>query len=164
MIPLLNTYKELDKWAGKIRNMYRDRNLESGYNPSHELQNITYDIETNMGVFTMVFHVPDYFKWAENGRGPGKMPPPGSLIEWMEWKQILPSPMQLSNGKTVLPSMQSLEFLIRRSIGEHGTEGSHNWENLMEDIRSQLTEAIKKALEKDFREYIQGIGGTGKKR
>ena len=157
MIPLNNTLRVLNEWAGKIRDAYRQANIQEGYNPSHELQNVTYNVEANGGVFELVFHMPDYFKYAEEGRGPGKMPPPGTLIEWMNFKGILPEPVKLSNGKTVLPTMESLEYVIRRKIGESGTKGSHTWQTVTDSLESQLKDAVKTALEADFDAYVKSL-------
>ena len=85
------------------------------------------------------------------------MPPKGSLMQWMKFKQILPSPMTLSSGKTVLPSMESLEFLIRRKIGEHGTKGQHTWEITEQQMKDRLISDVKEALTKDFTEYLDSL-------
>lgn len=157
MITFTNTIRVLNEYGDRIRNLYREKNLQAGYDPSSELQNITYTVDSGAGNFSITFSMPDYWRYAENGRGPGKMPPKGSLMKWMQFKQILPQPMQLKNGRTVLPSMESLEFLIRRKIGREGTEGSHTWEQTENEIKQSLIDDIKDALEKDFRKYMEDV-------
>ena len=157
MIKFDNTMRVLNNYGVLFRETYRDNNVAAGYDPGEPLQNISFSINSAAGRFEMVFHMPDYWKWAENGRNPGKMPPKGSLTRWMEWKHILPSPMQLKSGKTVLPSMQSLEFLIRRSIGEHGTEGSHTWEQTCNELKDRLIKDVSDALKKDCVEYLSSL-------
>lgn len=157
MITFTNTIRVLNEYGDKIRNLYRSKNLQAGYDPSSELQNITYTVDSGAGNFSITFNMPDYWIYAEKGRGPGKMPPKGSLMKWMQFKQILPQPMQLKSGRTVLPSMESLEFLIRRKIGREGTEGSHTWEATENEIKQSLIDDIKDALEKDFRKYMEDV-------
>ena len=157
MITFTNTLNVLHEYGQKIKDLYREKNIEAGYDPAAELQNISFNVESDRGNFAIVFHLPSYWRYAEHGRGPGKMPPKGSLMQWMKFKQILPSPLTLSNGKTVLPSMESLEFLIRRKIGEYGTKGQHTWEITEQQIKDSLISDVKEALTKDFTEYLDSL-------
>lgn len=163
MVDFTETLNTLNEYGDKIRNLYREKNIEAGYDPAAELQNISFNVESGNGNFAIVFHLPEYWRFAENGRGPGRMPPPGSLMKWMEFKQILPSQVQLPNGKSYIPSMQSLEFLIRRKIGRDGTEGKHTWEATEKEIRESLVRDVKAAVEKDFRRYIEERTKRGRK-
>jgi len=157
MITWDNTIRTLDNYARKIQAIYVGKNVNDGYDPAAELQNITFEVRSAGGNFEIDFNMPDYWRYAEEGRGPGKMPPEGSLLKWMQWKQILPSPMTLSSGRTVLPTMKQLEFLIRRKIGEKGTVGSRNWQETEIEIKDQLVEAVTKAIEKDFSAWVRTL-------
>lgn len=144
----------LNNYGTLFAQTYRDNNSAAGYDPASELNNITYNVESSNGTFSLVFHLPDYWRYAENGRGPGKMPPPGSLMKWIEWKRILPSPVQLPSGNTYIPSMESLEYLIRRKIGREGTQGQHTWKMTEDELKDRLIRDVKEALVKDINEYI----------
>lgn len=157
MITFDNTMRVLNEYAFKIRQLYIEKNLQAGYDPAAELQNIGFYVTGESGIFEITFEMPDYWRWAENGRGPGKMPPKGSLLKWMQFKQILPQQTQLPSGRTVLPTMESLEFLIRRKIGRDGTQGQHTWEQTEAEIKESLIAAVKDAIEKDFAGYIEGF-------
>lgn len=158
MIKLKNTEQTIAQWAEAFRKRYHDNNVQAGYDPSRPLQtDIKFQVYSNSGNFEINFELPDYWYYAEHGRGPGKMPPKGSLMQWMKFKQILPSPITLSSGKTVLPSMESLEFLIRRKIGEHGTQGQHTWELTEQQMKDRLISDVKAALTKDFTEYLDSL-------
>lgn len=151
-----NTERELYNYGELFRQVYKDNNAAAGYDPSQPLMNdVSFDVQSAAGNFSIVFRLPDYWKWAENGRGPGKMPPPGSLMKWMEFKHIVPSMTTLKSGRTVLPSMESLEYLIRRKIGREGTLGQHTWEATERELYDRLVRDIKAALTKDFTEYIE---------
>ncbi|MCF6265234.1 MAG: hypothetical protein L3J57_01660 [Desulfuromusa sp.] len=54
-----------------------------------------------------------YGEFVERGRRPGKMPPQGVLLRWVEVKLGL-------SGKEA----QRVEYLIRRKIGQKGTAGA----------------------------------------
>ena len=156
MILFTNTLKTLQVWGEKIRQTYRENNIQAGYDPSQPLQNeVTFNVNVSGSNFEIVFNLPSYWKFAENGRGPGKMPPPGVLLEWMKFKHILPHPVTLSNGKNVLPSMESLEYVIRRKIGRDGTKGQHTWEATVNQLKEGLTKAVEDALYRDIAEYVK---------
>lgn len=160
MIDFSNTMRVLNNYGTLFTQVYRDNNAAAGYDPSKPLMNdVTFTVTSSGGNFEIAFRLPDYWKYAEYGRGPGKMPPKGSLMEWMEWKRILPHPMQLSSGKTVLPSMEQLEFLIRRKIGRDGTEGSRTWEATEKELHDRLVRDVTEALKKDFTESLDKFGG-----
>lgn len=155
MIQFPNTERELYNYGELFRQVYKDNNAAAGYDSSQPLMNdVSFDVQSAAGNFTIVFHLPDYWKWAENGRTSGKMPPKGSLLKWLEWKRILPGPMTLRNGKTVIPSMESLEYLIRRKIGRDGTRGSHTWQQTENELKDRLIRDVKAALTKDFTDYV----------
>lgn len=150
-----NTIRVLNNYGELFRQTYRENNAAAGYDPENPLMNdVTFTVNTRAGVFEIAFSLPSYWKYAEEGRGPGKMPPKGSLLQWMEWKHIMPQMTTLKSGKTVLPSMESLEFLIRRKIGREGTQGGFTWEATERELRDRLIRDVKEALEKDFTEYV----------
>lgn len=158
MIQLRYTEQAIGRWAETFRERYHDNNVQAGYDPARPLQtDIRFRVYNKSGNFEIEFNLPEYWWYAEHGRGPGKMPPKGSLLQWMQFKHILPSPMQLKSGRTVLPSMNSLEFLIRRKIGEKGTQGSHTWELTEQQMKEQLIRDVKEALEKDFKIYLESL-------
>ena len=158
MIQFNNTMRVLQNYGALFAQTYRDNNAAAGYDPSSELNNISFNVTSSGGTFQLIFHLPEYWKYAENGRGPGKMPPKGSLLKWMEWKHILPTLTQIKTGpragKTYLPSMEGLEYVIRRKIGRDGTEGSHTWELTEHELYDRLVRDVKSALQEDIENYF----------
>jgi hypothetical protein len=76
----------------------------------------------------------EYAYYADQGRGPGKMPPKGALVGW--------------KGVT-----EENEFVIRRAIGLHGTKGKPFVTRAFNEIKGgfalqQFSDAIKRALAK----------------
>lgn len=72
--------------------------------------------------------------FADQGRGPGKMPPKGALLGW--------------HGVT-----EENEFVVRRAIGRHGTKGKPFVTRAFNEIKSgfaqkEFSAAIQRALAK----------------
>lgn len=154
-----NTERVLNNYGELFRQVYKDNNAAAGYDPSQPLMNdVSFDVQSAAGNFSIVFHLPDYWKGAEYGYKPHEVyPPKGSLLQWMEWKHIMPQMMTLKTGKTVLPSMESLEFLIRRKIWEKGTKeprGGHTWEATERELHDRLVRDVTEALRQDVTDYI----------
>lgn len=74
----------------------------------------------------------DYYRFLNDGRGPGKAPPPDAIREWITTKGINPveriGAMFAAKGMQAPPSqrkfpaaMKSLTFLISRAIAQKGT-------------------------------------------
>lgn len=110
-------------------------------------------IETDDKAFEVSLSLEEYWKWVENGRGPGKFPPLDKIEEWIRIKPVAPYPD--SQGR--VPTVKQLAFLIGRKIAEEGTEGQHlledalnntqDWERLMEeaidmDVAEELDEIL----------------------
>lgn len=93
----------------------------------------------------IVTHGSKYGDVIEKGREPGKRwPPEGSLLRWIEVK--------FGVGET---EAKSIEFLVRKKIGEKGFKGAHMFErafnenfNRLDDIFSRRGFRIAKELSK----------------
>lgn len=64
----------------------------------------------------------DYFKYVDQGRKPGKFPPPSSLQNWV-LKNLRPSPKEL----------KSVTYLVARSIARNGIKGKEILKDLKID-------------------------------
>lgn len=76
----------------------------------------------------------DYFKYYDNGRGPGKFPPPPKITDWVK-----------RNFTVNQKQLKTLSFLIGRKIATKGIEGKHiidklkfryDWEVKIEELES----------------------------
>ena len=94
----------------------------------------------------------EYWKWVEDGRGPGKFPPLDKIEEWIRIKPIAPYPD--SRGK--VPSNEQLAFLIGRKIANEGTEGRHLLEAAM-DKTSDWIGLIEEAIEMDIQAELDDL-------
>ena len=103
----------------------------------------------------------DYWKWVDQGRKPGKMPPIAPIAKWIAQKglpiraQVKASPLKrkskLSLSERVRSRQRSVAFLIARSIGKKGIKPTHFYSDVINDkfIEDMKTD-ISKALKKDF--------------
>lgn len=91
----------------------------------------------------------NYIMTLETGRGPGKMPPTGPILEWINERNITPNDI----------SPKSLAFLIARKIGLEGTLVFRNGGNtgIISEVQSEewILENFIKPLEKFFVQKIQ---------
>lgn len=152
----LTQVKDIRDICGQIAEVYRSKMKQAGYDPNDELMNFTWVTELNGNLFELYFNLPDYFDYAENGRGPGKFPPINAILKWIEYKRLVP---RSYNGK--VPTTRQLAFLISRKIAEKGTEGKHLLQQTMDEtydtLVDQLVDAIANELEKELEKDVENI-------
>ena len=128
------------------------------YNKQGELYNFKWTTEWKDNLFEVYFDLPLYFPFAENGRRPGKFPPPDVILKWVQFKRLVPRPGR--NGK--VPSTNQLVYLISRKIATKGTEGKHLFEKTLDDpnldkLADNLVELITAEFEKEIEKYIESL-------
>lgn len=146
---------EIRNICEQIAQVYRDKMSNAGYDPNGELMKFTWATEYNGNLFELYFNLPDYFPFAENGRRPGKFPPPDKILRWIQFKRIVPSS---HSGK--IPSTKQLVYLISRKIALKGTEGKHllqqtideTYDTLVDRLVEAIADKIENELEKDIQE------------
>lgn len=113
------------------------------------LYNFTYEAEFRDGHFLVYFNLPNYWKYVEEGRKAGKMPPIESIKQWIQVKPLIPQPDKY--GK--IPTNDQLAYLVARKIGRDGIPATHslqeaiyNNEPLIDDFLSEFTGAIYKDI------------------
>lgn len=128
------------------------QNLESnGSNASRDLYNsFEKIIEIGEDYFSVKVSLEDYWYYVENGRGPGKFPPPDAIRKWIEIKPLTPAPG--TNGK--VPSVVQLTFLVSRKIANEGTDGKPFFEPAQRAALAMYEEAINRAIEADVEAFI----------
>ena len=148
---------EIRNICQQIAQIYRDKMSNAGYDQNGELMKFTWVTEYNGNLFELYFNLPDYFPFAENGRRPGKMPPVNKILQWIEFKHLVP---RSNNGR--VPTTKQLAFAISKHIALHGTEGKHLFEKTLDDpnldkLADNLVELITEQFEKEIEKEIQNI-------
>ena len=147
---------EIRNICEQIAQVYRDKMSNAWYDPNGELMKFTWVTEYNGNLFELYFNLPDYWYYAENGRRPGKFPPPDAILKWIQFKRLVPNPGR--NGK--IPDTRQLVYLISRKIALHGTEGKHllqqtineTYDTLVDRLVEAIADKIENELEKDIEE------------
>ena len=146
-----NVKNVLNDFGKYLVEEYKEQLILSDSNASDQLYNsLSYIVSNNGTTFEVKLELMDYWKWLENGRKAGKMPPINAIKQWVEVKPVIPRPM--SNGK--LPTVNQLAYLIARKIGLEGTIGKHLLQTSVDNVwgvfEEFIAEAFVKDLEKDF--------------
>ena len=152
MVEFKHLQEALAQYADAIADKYKTNLENSGRRASGELiTSVNSKVTVNGNEYTIELNLEDYWYYVENGRKPGKFPPPDKILEWIKVKPILPTPM--SNGK--LPTEKQLAFLIGRKIANEGFDGTHDLENTMKEV--DYEQIIQDALDMDMMEYVDQI-------
>lgn len=143
--------------CNQIANIYRNKMDQAGYDKNGELYNFKWTTEWKDNLFEVNFDLPPYFYFAENGRRPGKMPPVNKILQWIEFKHLVP---RSNNGR--VPTTRQLAFAISKHIALHGTEGKHLFEKTLDDqnldnLADKLVELITAEFEKEIEKYIESL-------
>lgn len=107
---------------------------------------IYFTLQVNDTVFEIEFNAPEYWKYANYGRGPGKFPPLDKIEDWIRRRKITPYPTK--SGKT--PTRPQLAFLIARKIANEGFKGSGFLEFTLKQQEEYWEDRIKDAISSDI--------------
>lgn len=135
----------------RVVDLYRQQLEEKDINASSTLSNTAEAVVDFDGRHLIVYlELEHYWKYVENGRKAGKMPPIDAIKEWIRVKPIIPKPY---NGK--VPDTRQLAFLIARKIGREGYKGKKPIENIVNSsaiesvinsIKEEITRQLKQQL------------------
>lgn len=94
----------------------------------------------------------DYLKFVDEGRKPGKMPPPNKFFRWIDARGI-----KFKNKKDKFISKESTAFLIARSIGRNGIKPTNVIRKTIDSVYSNKIQLLEKAAAKDIEALIEKI-------
>lgn len=114
-------------------------------------------IDYNNNYWEISLLLEDYWKWVENGRGPGKQPPIDKIENWVRIKHIA---FKTKNGTAL--SSKSTSFAIAKSISKKGTKGKYflkhiqdNIGGLMNIITDIIIEKFNTEIEKEYDNVLE---------
>ena len=144
----------LERFSDAFINAARDNLDKDDSNASYDLYNsFEKIIEIGEDSFSVKISLEDYWKYVNDGRGPGKFPPPSVIENWIEVKPVEIYP--LSNGK--LPSVKQVGFLIGRKIANEGTQGTHFFDQAKEETIRAFERQIDEAISRDVDEWLDAV-------
>ena len=147
-----NTIRVLNEYLDVFINKYKGKLASQGWQSGKLYNSVRkVSVRNSGGDFSLTLSLEDYWKYIENGRRAGaKMPPITAIKNWIERKNIQPKPMTLKNGKTVVPNINSLSFLIARSISKNGIKAKPFFKQSIDETYDLFIEKIKEALVQDL--------------
>ena len=149
-----HTMKALNDFGNFIITTYKSQLEAEQMNNGELYRTISYSVSTGNSGWVISVSLADYWKYIEYGRRPGKMPPVSAIENWINVKQIIPHSMTLKSGKTVIPTIPQLSFLIARSIGRRGIAPKPLFQKSFEAAKQQFMQVIKDAITQDIKENL----------
>ena len=149
-----HTMKALNDFGNFIITTYKSQLEAEQMNNGELYRTISYSVSTGNSGWVISVSLADYWKYIEYGRRPGKMPPVSAIENWINVKQIIPHSMTLKSGKTVIPTIPQLSFLIARSIGRRGIAPKPLFQKSFEAAKQQFMQVIKDAITQDIKESL----------
>lgn len=139
--------------------MYLPSAARNNMSQYYELKDkISFKVDVSGNLFEVTFNAPEYWKYANYGRPPGKMPPVSAIEEWITRRRIVPE----SNTST--PNATSLAYAIARKIGRKGTKGTKFLEKSLDEQKEYWMSTISAAIGEDILEgidsWLSPLGGT----
>lgn len=107
---------------------------------------IKFFLTINEYSFEICFSAPEYWKYANYGRKPGKFPPPNAIDTWITRRRITPKASR--GGK--IPSRPQLVYLISRKIAKEGFKGSGFLEMGLDEQKDYWEDRIASAVSADI--------------
>lgn len=153
----------LDNFASYFQNKLQENMMRNGSNASGKLVN-SFKTEVKIGddTYEVGINLEDYWYYVNNGRGPTKGGGNGSLQakieEWIKVKRIVPHVGTIKTGKqagkTYLPTIHQLAFLITRKIHREGYKGTHFFDDAKADSVAYFQESIDYAIREDIETWV----------
>ena len=149
-----HTMKALTEFGQKIVDNYRAELEACNYQDGQLYRTLSYSVKMDNSSWLISISLEEYWKYIEYGRRPGKMPPLDVIEKWINVRQILPRPITLKSGKSVVPTIPQLSFLIARKIGRDGIRPRPFFKQSFEDAKREFLQKIEEAILADIKESL----------
>ena len=149
-----HTIQAIDEFGRLIVDNYKAELEACGYQDGQLYRTLSYSVKMENSSWLISISLEEYWKYIEYGRRPGKMPPLDVIEKWINVRQIIPHSMTLKSGKTVIPSVKQLSFLIARSIGQRGIQPRPFFKKSFEAAKREYLAKIEEAIIQDIKENL----------
>lgn len=155
--------------ADRLAKDYKSELVNANAVATGTLANFTYDVDLRDAGLTVVFNLPEYWYYIEEGRQPTRNPGDGTVLQrirqWIDDKGIVP--VQGADGK--VPTLDDLAYMITRRIHRVGyfeldgqtSQGKHLLRNTL-DRNQKVIDAIEDEfafqIEKPVLDEIDSLG------
>lgn len=121
-----------------------------------EFANTSFDVTFEVDGLQLRLNLPPYAQYIEEGRRPGKFPPPDAISKWITVKNILP---RAEGG--IQPTTRQLTYLIGRKIAEQGTVGKKALEKTWAEVVPEFKARLRAAMMADIKAEVRSWFGKG---
>ena len=149
-----HTIQAIDEFGRLIVDNYKAELEACGYQDGQLYRTLSYSVKMNSSSWLISISLEEYWKYIEYGRRPGKMPPLDVIEKWINVRQILPRPLTLKSGKSVVPTIPQLSFLIARKIGRDGIQPRPFFKQSFEEAKREYLAKIEEAIIQDIKESL----------
>lgn len=150
-----HTIQAIDAFGRLIVNNYKAELEACGYQDGQLYRTLNYSVKMNNTSWLISISLEEYWRYIEYGRRAGaKMPPLDVIEKWINVRQIIPHSMTLKSGKTVLPSVKQLSFLIARKISRDGIRPRPFFKQSFESAKREFLHKIEEAIIADIKESL----------
>ena len=150
-----HTMKALTEFGQKIVDNYKAELEACGYQDGQLYRTLRYSVKMDNSSWLISISLEQYWKYIEAGRRAGaKMPPLDVIEKWINVRQIIPHSMTLKSGKTVIPSVKQLSFLIARKISRDGIRPRPFFKQSFESAKREFLRIIEEAVLADIKESL----------
>jgi hypothetical protein len=120
------------------------------------------------GNYSIEINMDKYWRWVENGRGPGRRPPVKDIIKWIKDKQlrlddkgttargykregtlISSSRKKVLMGNKKVSILEATAYKIASKIAKYGTKATNFLSDAVADYNDDLVKEMAKALKRD---------------
>lgn len=113
-------------------------------------ESIRFNIKILGDSYIFQLKLKDYYKWVDEGRKPGKMPPEEEIIKWVRTKFI--NKASRKSGRPVtIKNVKSTAYAIRRKIAEKGIKPTRFYSKV---INKKLISEMKRDIGKQFKKDV----------
>ena len=150
-----HTMKALTEFGQKIVDNYKAELEACNYQDGQLYRTLSYSVKMNNTSWLISISLEEYWRYIEYGRRAGaKMPPLDVIEKWINVRQILPRPLTLKSGKSVVPTIPQLSFLIARKIGRDGIRPRPFFKQSFEAAKREFLHIIEEAVLADIKESL----------
>ena len=150
-----HTIQVIDEFGRLIVDNYKAELEACGYQDGQLYRTLSYSVKMNSSSWLISISLEEYWKYIEAGRrAAAKMPPLDAIEKWINVRRIIPHSMTLKSGKTVIPSVKQLSFLIARKIGRDGIRPRPFFKQSFEAAKREYLAKIEEAIIQDIKESL----------